>query len=68
MWPCVLQYTNKWQQEIAIILIGYAQGSTQEKDTQVQISVLKSADSELIFQEKAVLPWHFRGEGLVGDA
>lgn len=35
------------------MLIGYAQVSTQEQDTQAQISALKSAGCELIFQEKA---------------
>nr|WP_254591814.1 recombinase family protein [Candidatus Hamiltonella defensa] len=48
----ILQYKNKWQQEIAIMLIGYARVSTQEQDTQAQISALKSAGCELIFEEK----------------
>lgn len=34
------------------MLIGYARVSTQEQDTQAQISALKSAGCELIFQEK----------------
>nr|WP_254591586.1 recombinase family protein [Candidatus Hamiltonella defensa] len=47
-----MQYKNTWQQEIAIMLIGYARVSTQEQDTQAQISALKSAGCELIFEEK----------------
>lgn len=35
------------------MLIGYARVSTQEQDTQAQISALKSAGCELIFQEQA---------------
>ncbi|HEL8025931.1 TPA: recombinase family protein [Escherichia coli] len=35
------------------MLIGYAQVSTQEQDTQAQISALKSVGCELILQEKA---------------
>ncbi|ASQ15661.1 recombinase family protein [Enterobacter cloacae] len=35
------------------MLIGYARVSTQEQDTQAQISALTSAGCELIFQEKA---------------
>ena len=35
------------------MLIGYARVSTQEQDTQAQISALKSAGCELVFQEKA---------------
>lgn len=35
------------------MLIGYARVSTQEQDTQAQISALKSVGCELIFQEKA---------------
>ncbi|QST30814.1 recombinase family protein (plasmid) [Escherichia albertii] len=35
------------------MLIGYARVSTQEQDTQAQISALKSAGCELIFQEKS---------------
>ncbi|EGM2645758.1 recombinase family protein, partial [Salmonella enterica] len=35
------------------MLIGYARVSTQEQDTQSQISALKSAGCELMFQEKA---------------
>ena len=35
------------------MLIGYARVSKQEQDTQAQISALKSAGCELIFQEKA---------------
>ena len=34
------------------MLIGYARVSTQEQDTQAQISALMSAGCELIFQEK----------------
>jgi DNA invertase Pin-like site-specific DNA recombinase len=39
--------------EIAIMLIDYARISTQEQDTQAQISALSSAGCELIFQKKA---------------
>lgn len=35
------------------MLIGYARVLTQEQDTQAQISALKSAGCELIFQERA---------------
>nr|WP_249268399.1 recombinase family protein [Serratia marcescens] len=35
------------------MLIGYARVSTQEQDTLAQISALKSAGCELIYQEKA---------------
>ncbi|WP_243756562.1 recombinase family protein [Serratia ureilytica] len=47
-----MQYKIKWQKEITIILVGYARVSTQEQDTQAQISALKSAGWELFSQEK----------------
>jgi DNA invertase Pin-like site-specific DNA recombinase len=34
------------------MLIGYARVSTQDQDTAAQISALKSAGCEIIFQEK----------------
>jgi DNA invertase Pin-like site-specific DNA recombinase len=41
------------QQVSATMLIGYARVSTQDQDTDAQISALKSSGCELIFQEKA---------------
>lgn len=35
------------------MFIGYARVSTQDQDTDAQISALKSSGCELIFQEKA---------------
>lgn len=37
-----------------MMLIGYARVSTQRLDTQTQISALKAAGCELIFQENAL--------------
>jgi DNA invertase Pin-like site-specific DNA recombinase len=41
------------QQVYATMFIGYARVSTQDQDTDAQISALKSSGCELIFQEKA---------------
>lgn len=44
---------NKWQQESAIMRVGYARVSTQEQDTPAQISALKATGCELIVQKQA---------------
>lgn len=49
----ILQNKMKWQQEIAIMIIGYARVSTQDQNTDAQHIALKSAKCERIFQEKA---------------
>ena len=49
----ILHYYIHWQQVFAIMHIGYARVSTQEQDNAAQIAALKSANCELIFQEKA---------------
>jgi DNA invertase Pin-like site-specific DNA recombinase len=48
-----LQNQNEWQQDFAIMRIGYARVSTQDQDTQAQIAALTAAGCELLFQEKA---------------
>jgi DNA invertase Pin-like site-specific DNA recombinase len=47
-----LHYSINWQQVFAIMLIGYARVSTQDQDNAAQITALKSAGCELIFEEK----------------
>jgi DNA invertase Pin-like site-specific DNA recombinase len=48
----ILHHSNNWQQVNAIMLIGYARVSTQDQDNAAQISALKTAGCELIFEEK----------------
>jgi DNA invertase Pin-like site-specific DNA recombinase len=49
----VLQNRNEWQQEFAIMRIGYARVSTQDQDTALQIGALEAAGCERVFREKA---------------
>nr|WP_275226175.1 recombinase family protein [Candidatus Glomeribacter gigasporarum] len=48
-----MQNKTKWQQEIAIMHIGYARVSMQEQDAQAQITALRAVGCKRIFQEKA---------------
>jgi DNA invertase Pin-like site-specific DNA recombinase len=49
----LLQNKTEWQQEFAIMRIGYARVSTQDQDTAIQIAALEAAGCERVFQEKA---------------
>lgn len=49
----ILQNRLEWQQDYAIVRIGYARVSTREQDTQAQTGALEGAGCERIFHETA---------------